>query len=713
MNTMNCPCGETAVHGGFNTYKVNSLNMLFVRQILILLYLFLFTHAQDAIFSDPLFISTNDTNGGISSLPAAAVDKNGYLHVVYTGLYYDPMARDSVAGEIYYTNNLTGSFSPPVKLPSLISNIHGYSKEPSIAIDSNGTIHIAYYRCADQLSGIGQICYTNNKNGIFSTPKLIFVDSLDPYCSFGIGIQLAVGKNSDSIHVGFCGNPGTGDGTDDYTIGKDGVFNKPIHITNKEGVSSVGGVLGVHPIHIDNQGIPTLLYWINSDTINYSLSKKILIMSKIVNGTVYNRDIVYNSNSSTGNGEIAFAMNQYDSLFILYRGAGASGMNYIVGKNGNYSIPQPLPTNTAISLMYSIKFGSNNLLYIAYKQAGNQQSVGFMFKDGNGFTDVSPSNYTKYGFMSSGPQWFAYDNKNKKGYLVYTTGRIYVVTIDLDTPAIPLNGYPSNQSTNISASPMISWSPSIKAMSYRFQIASDSSFNGVLKDTIIVRDTAIRLSNLSPSTKYFWRVNARGAGGMSGWSEARSFTTVSINGFVPILSSPSNDAPKQPLSLTLKWNPVSGALTYRVQLTKLPSLTNMIVDDSTLTSATRNVGPLSPNTTYYWRVNATNEVGTSLWSNVWVFITGPVTAVLPTKFEFHFKGISSNASSIRYAIPTASDVFIRIYSIQGRLIKTILNSYQQPGFYQIPSGILSVSKGFYILDFKAGSNSIKQKISTY
>ena len=98
----------------------------------------------------------------------------------------------------------------------------------------------------------------------------------------------------------------------------------------------------------------------------------------------------------------------------------------------------------------------------------------------------------------------------------------------------------------------------------------------------------------------------------------------------PLLISPANNAIGQALNLSLVWNPVAYANTYRVQLASDTSFTNIILDDSTLTNTLKTVTNLSPLTDYYWRVNAKNISGTGPFSSIWHFKTlgSPITPVL-------------------------------------------------------------------------------------
>ncbi|MFA6484402.1 MAG: fibronectin type III domain-containing protein, partial [Bacteroidales bacterium] len=486
-------------------------------------------NAQNSIYSDPVRISTDTSM--ISTMAACALDKNGHLHIIYVGWYYELGAPSNVASEIFYTNNRSGEFFQPEKLPKAeLPSIPGYengfyySKEPTIAVDSGGTVHVAYYRTRFQLEGAGFICYTNNKYGDFSVPQILYYDPLIwcPHCySFGKNIGLAVGPDNDSIHIVFQGNPGTGHGGALYSIGLNGNFNVPVTITQKSGDPT---------IKIDREGIPNILYWINSDTTDIFSSGNLAI-SKILGGRFSSPSILFESADPL---ESTFAIDQYDSIHVVCRHrpdfAQIPQMNYIRGIFGQFSPVIQLPTNTLVSHMYSIDVAKNQIEYIAYKQAADKQSLGFMYNDGSGFKDISPQDYHKYGFISAGPKWFALDKANKMGYFVFTTEQIELVQVDLRTPSIPLCIDQPNNATNVSITPIFSWYQSDRAIDYHIQVSATSDFSDIVVNKNNIIDTISTLSGLSYGKTYYWRINASGAGGKSDWSEIWNFTTVKAVG---------------------------------------------------------------------------------------------------------------------------------------------------------------------------------------
>ncbi|MFH0989187.1 MAG: hypothetical protein V1799_04125 [bacterium] len=90
----------------------------------------------------------------------------------------------------------------------------------------------------------------------------------------------------------------------------------------------------------------------------------------------------------------------------------------------------------------------------------------------------------------------------------------------------------------------------------------------------------------------------------------------------PTLISPVNGATNVSTAPTLSWNASPGATSYRIQLSTNSTFSSTPFDQSGLTSTSFAVPGLVTNTTYYWRVNATNSIGTGEWSPYRSFTTG-------------------------------------------------------------------------------------------
>ncbi len=94
---------------------------------------------------------------------------------------------------------------------------------------------------------------------------------------------------------------------------------------------------------------------------------------------------------------------------------------------------------------------------------------------------------------------------------------------------------------------------------------------------------------------------------------------------VPALVQPLNDAVLNGSSVdSLSWQPVSGAGSYRVELStdSTFSIIDSVVVDSTVRATRLLVFGLTPEI-YFWRVLAADSTDTSAWSTKWSFTTGP------------------------------------------------------------------------------------------
>jgi hypothetical protein len=144
--------------------------------------------------------------------------------------------------------------------------------------------------------------------------------------------------------------------------------------------------------------------------------------------------------------------------------------------------------------------------------------------------------------------------------------------------------------------------------------------------TILVEDSTLTsatksLSGLANGTLYYWRVQAKNAGGVGAWSGLGGFTTIIAALQTPTLTSPANGATGQSLTPILAWSTVSGATAYHVQVSKSSTFAAILIEDSILTSASKTLSGLSNSTQYYWRVQAKDANGISGWTSPWSFST--------------------------------------------------------------------------------------------
>ncbi len=88
----------------------------------------------------------------------------------------------------------------------------------------------------------------------------------------------------------------------------------------------------------------------------------------------------------------------------------------------------------------------------------------------------------------------------------------------------------------------------------------------------------------------------------------------------PNLISPANGSINVDVNPTLRWTQVSGATNYHLQIAKDTFFTQIIFEDSTITTNTKDV-QLQSKTKYFWRVRARNNFSWSGFSLIWNFTT--------------------------------------------------------------------------------------------
>lgn len=173
---------------------------------------------------------------------------------------------------------------------------------------------------------------------------------------------------------------------------------------------------------------------------------------------------------------------------------------------------------------------------------------------------------------------------------------------------------PTAGGTGVSLNPTYSWTKAPIASAYLLQVATDPAFTTV----VVHRPGLTTLSDAPPTaltagTNYYWRVYASTLMGtiLADGSPAL-FKTLSAPGPFS-LQSPANADPGQSTSPLLMWTSSTEAASYTLQIATDVGFGSLVLDQSgILTTSYIPLTPLSPVTTYYWRVTAVNEAGTRL-----------------------------------------------------------------------------------------------------
>jgi hypothetical protein len=157
-------------------------------------------------------------------------------------------------------------------------------------------------------------------------------------------------------------------------------------------------------------------------------------------------------------------------------------------------------------------------------------------------------------------------------------------------------------------------------ITYDLQLAQTSDFSNAVNFPGITV-TALNMSQLKFKEKYFWRVRAHDANGVSAWSESRAFTVVST----VTITAPANQSIQNP-DPTVKWNTLTGVTFYDIQIDTAYSWR---VESSGVTSKLNDVFVLDANNSW-----AVGDGGLILHktNNIWTSFASGVTSDLTDVF---------------------------------------------------------------------------------
>jgi hypothetical protein len=250
---------------------------------------------------------------------------------------------------------------------------------------------------------------------------------------------------------------------------------------------------------------------------------------------------------------------------------------------------------------------------------------------------ITATSYAVTGLTGNTTYYWHVDATNDAGTSAYSATWSFTTADPPSPPSAPTLSSPSNGATGLSTSPTLNWNASTGATSYQLQVSTNSSFTTTVMNQSGITGTSYAVSGLSYSTTYYWRVNATNAGGTSTYSTTWSLTTAAPPPppSAPTLSSPSNGATGVSTSPTLSWNASASAASYQLQVSTISSFTTTVVNQSGITGTSYAVSSLSDSTTYYWRVNATNDGGASAYSTTWSFTTATASSALVLAYSFN------------------------------------------------------------------------------
>jgi hypothetical protein len=188
-------------------------------------------------------------------------------------------------------------------------------------------------------------------------------------------------------------------------------------------------------------------------------------------------------------------------------------------------------------------------------------------------------------------------------------------------PPAPILVSPANGAPDQMTALTLSWDEAAGADTYQVQLATVSDFSTTFIDQSGITEISYDVDGLDNERTYYWRVRGKNDFGDGAWSQVWNFTTRSAIPIPPVLASPDDGMTNAPTSLTVSWQESPGADSYRLQISKVTDFSSTVLNVGSIIAESYDVTDLENSTTYYWRVNASNESGTSGWSSVRNFTT--------------------------------------------------------------------------------------------
>ena len=242
----------------------------------------------------------------------------------------------------------------------------------------------------------------------------------------------------------------------------------------------------------------------------------------------------------------------------------------------------------------------------------------------------------------------------------------------------------------------LSWQGVPLAESYVLQIAKDSLFKKIVAYAPEHRKLSYAYSSVTLGVQYYWRVKAAGAGGSSTNSAVFEFEADTI--VAPGMSLPKYTEMNVSLKPVFKWQNISNATSYQLQLSTNQDFASNIIVDTTLTDTTFIItNALELERIYYWHVKAKNLFKQSVWSARWPFKTTSVSGVKEDKDakeqkdqqvrEYSLKQNYPNpfnpSTVIRYSLAKEGMVRLSVFDVLGNEIAVLADRYQTAGSHSV------------------------------
>ncbi|MDP2301650.1 MAG: T9SS type A sorting domain-containing protein, partial [Ignavibacteria bacterium] len=237
--------------------------------------------------------------------------------------------------------------------------------------------------------------------------------------------------------------------------------------------------------------------------------------------------------------------------------------------------------------------------------------------------------------------------ENQAGWSGFSFWRKFTTIIQ--RPDAVVLSTPEDQSLNQELLVTLTWFKSPRAERYELRVARDTAFTQLVDSSDVLTDTSFTLPTLNYFTNYYWKVRAVNINSPGDYSPRYSFSTLLPS---TTLISPANNSVDLARNVTFRWNAANAANQYKLQIAATSAFSNIIID-TTVTGTTITLGPLTNNSTYYWRVRSVNGSSHSVYTSPFKFtVYEPVLTILTPNGGESLRSGSSKDIKWNVRIPT-------------------------------------------------------------
>ena len=295
-------------------------------------------------------------------------------------------------------------------------------------------------------------------------------------------------------------------------------------------------------------------------------------------------------------------MNTTYYYFIKARNsAGSSDFSSAASSNTGLSVPQA-PTGVTANTQ------SSNSILITWNPVSGATAYDVYCETGSSTNRLlignpAGSSFTHSGLVPNTTYRYYIKAKNSAGFSDFSS--VASAKTDESIPAVPTGVTVTVQSID---SILITWNTISNATSYGVYYRINSTTSTVFKAGTVTSPSFLH-TNLEPNTTYRYYITAINNAGESASSTARVATTPAEPGTVQLPAAPTGvTATGVRTTITVTWNPVSGATSYKVYYGAANN-TDLKFFKTTTSTTYKDTDNINARSKYYYQVAAINSNG--------------------------------------------------------------------------------------------------------